>query len=450
MNDPILVVDDDLEMCRLIDSGLAPRGHRTVITTSPAEALDLLEREEFGAVVTDVRMKRIDGLALCREVVAKRPGLPVIVITAFGSMETAVAALRAGAYDFLTKPFELDAMRHTVERALEHRALSQKVVRLERALREARSFEDLLGESPPMRRLFELVERVAATDAVVLVTGESGTGKELVARALHRRSTRRSGPFVAVNCAAMPEQLLESELFGHVKGAFTDARADRAGLFLEANGGTLFLDEIGELPVELQPKLLRALEERSVRPVGGRAELPFDVRIVAATNRDLKEAIAAGEFREDLYYRLRVIEIETPPLRVRGNDILLLAQRFLEHFVEVTRKPVTGFQPVVAERLLRHPWPGNVRELRNCVERAVTLARSSEITIDDLPSDVAPARARGFEEPDELVSMAEVERRYVLRVLEASGGNKSLAAKILGFNRKTLYRKLAEYGVEAG
>jgi two-component system response regulator HydG len=449
MTAKILIVDDEPDMCRLIEVGLAPGGHEAVSTVSAAEALDHLEANDFDAVITDVRMRNVDGLALCREIVARRPDLPVIVITAFGSMETAIEALRAGAHDFLTKPFELEALRHTVEKALTHRALAKKIVRLEEALRESRDFDSIVGESAPMQRLYELVERVAVSDAVVLVTGESGTGKELVARALHRRSERRSGPFVAVNCAAMPEHLLESELFGHVKGAFTDARADRRGLFLEADRGTLFLDEIGELPLELQPKLLRALEERTVRPVGAASEIPFDVRIVAATNRDLREAVARGEFREDLLYRIRVIEIETPPLRVRGNDVLLLAQRFLEHYAAIAKKPVTGFVPAVAERLTSHPWPGNVRELKNCVERAVTLARFNEITLDDLPSDLV-SRAVATHEPAELVPMEEVERRYVLRVLEASGGNKSLASKILGFNRKTLYRKLEQYGVEGG
>jgi len=286
----------------------------------------------------------------------------------------------------------------------------------------------------------------------VLVRGESGTGKELVAQALHKRGRRTAGPFVAVNCAAMPETLLESELFGHARGAFTDAKSARTGLFVQADHGTLFLDEIGTMPLGLQPKLLRALQQRTVRPVGSDTEVPFDVRLVAATNADLEAAVEAGTFREDLFFRINVIPIEVPPLRRRGNDVLLLAQRFLEEFASQAQKPVRGLTSAAAEKLLGYSWPGNVRELRNCIERAVALTRFEQLTVEDLPDKVRdakrPAVLLAADDPSELVPMEEVERRYILRVLEAAGGNKASAARILGLDRKTLYRKLERWGAE--
>jgi two-component system response regulator HydG len=449
----ILIVDDDEGMCRMLETGLAARGYEATSRTSADAALELLHTRDFDTVITDVRMRGLNGIELCARIVDSRPDIPVIVITAFGSMEAAIEAIRAGAYDFVTKPFELDAIRMTVQRAVMHRALSRQVARLEQALRETRTFESLLGSSTPMRRIYDLIERVAPSDTAVLITGESGTGKELVARALHRRSPRQVGPFVAINCAAMPENLLEGELFGHVKGAFTDAKTDRPGLFQQAHRGTLFLDEIGELPLGLQPKLLRALQEKCVRPIGSQTESPFDARIIAATNRDLETAVAEGRFRDDLYYRIHVIQIDMPPLRTRGNDILVLAQHFVERFASISGKPVRGILPAAAEKLLAYSWPGNVRELQNCIERAVTLCRYSELTLDDLPEKVQNSRRAPAvipsDEPSDLVSMEEIERRYVMRVFEATGRNKSLAAKILGFNRKTLYRKLRRYGVIA-
>jgi two-component system, NtrC family, response regulator AtoC len=449
----ILIVDDDEGMCRMLEAGLAARGYDTASRTSADAALELLHLHDFDAVITDVRMRGLNGIELCSRIADSRPDIPVIVITAFGSMDTAIEAIRAGAYDFVTKPFELEAIRLTVQRAVIHRSLSRKVARLEQALRETRTFESLLGSSTPMRRIYDLIERVAPSDTAVLITGESGTGKELVARALHRRSPRQAGPFVAINCAAMPETLLEGELFGHVRGAFTDAKTDRPGLFQQAHRGTLFLDEVGELPLGLQPKLLRALQEKSVRRLGGQTESSFDARIIAATNRDLETAVTEGRFRDDLYYRIHVIQIDMPPLRTRGNDILVLAQHFVERFASIAGKPVRGILPAAAEKLLAYAWPGNVRELQNCIERAVTLCRYSEVTADDLPEKVQNSKRApvviASDEASDLVSMEEIERRYVLRVFEATGRNKSLAAKILGFNRKTLYRKLRRYGVIA-
>jgi DNA-binding NtrC family response regulator len=303
-----------------------------------------------------------------------------------------------------------------------------------------------------MQRLYQQLPRIAASDASVLITGESGTGKELVARAIHTHSQRAHSPFVAINCPALPPSLLESELFGHVRGAFTDARSERKGLFVQADGGTLFLDEIGDFPLELQPKLLRSLEESTVRPVGSNQEIRFDVRLLTATNRELESAIEMGQFREDLYYRINVISIEMPPLRARGTDILLLGQHFLEHFATRSGKHVTGITEEAAEKLLDYAWPGNVRELRNAIERAVALTQYERIVVEDLPERIRAYRKSHLrfdnENPTELVSMAEIERRYLQHVLEAVNGNKTAAARILGFDRRTLYRKLAQYGLE--
>ena len=450
MTHSVLIVDDDDAFCQMLETSLGASAHADSATSAMA-ALKLLEQRDFDVVVTDIRMRHMDGVELCKRVVESRPDVPVIVMTAFGSMETAIEALRAGAHDFVTKPFDLDTLRIAITRAVEHRELCRKVQRLEQALHEPREMGPMLGASRPIRQVFDLIERVAPSDATVLVTGESGTGKELVARALHERSPRRGGPFVAINCAAMPETLLESELFGYAKGAFTDAKSARPGLFRQADGGTLFLDEIGDLPLGFQPKLLRVLQEKTVRPVGGDTEASVNVRLVTATNRDLEDAVADGLFREDLYYRIHVIQIEVPPLRVRGNDILILAQHFVNHFSATHAKPVTGFVPAAARTLLAYSWPGNVRELQNCVERAVTLCRHSEITVADLPDKVTEAQPShpvlDGEDSYELMPMQEVERRHVLRVYESTGQNKSLAAKVLGFNRKTLYRKLRSYGV---
>jgi two-component system response regulator HydG len=446
-----LIVDDDQSMCELLGVGLKKRDFDPVCVTSAAEAYELLAAEDFDVVVTDVNMRGIGGIELCRHVVANRPDVPVIVITAFGSMETAIAAMRAGAYDFIPKPVDLDTLQLALERGIGHHRLRTEVKRLREAVAANQRSGEMLGSSAPMRHVYDLIDRVAHTDASVLVSGESGTGKELVARALHTRGARARGPFVAINCAAMPETLLESELFGHVRGAFTDARNARAGLFQQASGGTLFLDEIAELSLGLQPKLLRALQERKVRPIGGDIEVAFDARIVAATNRDLETAALEHRFREDLYYRINVIHIDLPPLRARGPDVLLLAQHFVLQFASTFGKQVKGLSKPAAEKLANYAWPGNVRELQNCIERAVALTRFEELLLEDLPEKVQTYKRSQVVldsgDPSELVSLDELERRYILRVLEALNGNKSLAAQTLGLDRKTLYRKLQQYGV---
>jgi DNA-binding NtrC family response regulator len=442
----VLIVDDDAAMSAMLAKSLGRKGFTCQSRSSADEALTLMETEPFDVVVTDLNMRAMNGLELCARIVANRPDVPVVVITAFGSIDTAVGAIRVGAYDFITKPVDVDALALTLARAVEHRALRQEVRRLRQALAEPRRFAEMIGDSTPMKKLQALLGQIVDSSASVLVTGESGTGKELVARALHDLGARKAGPFVAINCAALPESLLESELFGHVRGAFTDARSDRAGLFVQASGGMLFLDEIGDMPLGMQAKLLRALQERKARPVGGDRELPFDVRIVAATNRDLDSAVAEQRFREDLYFRINVIQIAVPPLRARGNDVLLLAQSFVERFAARSGNRVTGLGTAVAERLLSYSWPGNVRELENAIERAVAVTRFAEITVDDLPERIRDYHVShvlvAAEDPSELVPMEQVERRYIARVMQAVGGNKTLAAKVLGFDRKTLYNKL--------
>ncbi len=451
MSKSVLVVDDDRAMCETLAAGLSKRGFAIEWRTSAEEGLEAVLASDFDAVVTDLNLRGTGGIELCERIARDRRDVPVLVLTAFGSLETAVAAIRAGAYDFISKPVQLDVLGIALDRAVTHRKLREEVKRLRREAKTLRRFDELVGDSPAMQKLRELVGRVADADASVLVTGESGTGKEVVARALHRHGPRSESPFVALNCAAMPESLLESELFGHARGAFTDAREARTGLFVQAKGGTVFLDEIGDMPVGLQPKLLRVLQERVVRPLGAPSEVPIDVRIIAATNRDLETAIEEKRFREDLYFRLNVIHIAIPPLRARAGDVLLLAQHFLARRAEHSKRPVLGISPAAAEKLLAYSWPGNVRELENCVERALALARVDEIAETDLPDKVRAYTSRhvvlAADDPSELVPMEEVERRYILRVLEAVAGNKTAAARILGFERKTLYRKLERLGI---
>jgi two-component system response regulator AtoC len=460
----VFVIDDEREMVELIALGLKKRGFTVVPFGAGADALAAIPGRDVDVIVTDLNMKGMTGLELCQRVAQDRPDIPVLMLTAFGSFETAVGAIRAGAYDFVTKPVEIEALAIAIRRAAEHRALRGEVRRLREVVANTRGRGELLGASTAMQQVFQLIDQVSATDAAVLITGERGTGKEAVAREIHNRSRRAAGPFVAANCAAVPEPLLESELFGHGKGAFPDARQRRGGLFQQAGGGTLLLDEIGELTLVLQPKLLRALQERKVRPVGGEAgeageagetEVAIDVRLVAATSRDLDELVDDKRFREDLYYRINVIHIPLPPLRARGGDVLLLAQHLVRHHAAVFEKKVVGLSTAAGERLMTYDWPGNVRELGNCVERAVALAKFEEIQVDDLPDKIRASSARhhatlsGTEIP-ELLTLEEIERRHVIRVLEACNGNRTDAAKMLGLDRKTLYRKLLRWGVGDG
>jgi two-component system response regulator HydG len=454
MTTRILLVDDDATLADTLALGLRKRGFDVATRTSAAEAMQALEGEDFDVVVTDLNMRGMGGLELCERVVANRPDVPVVVLTAFGNLESAISAIRAGAYDFINKPVEIDVLAIAAERAAAHHRLRDEVRRLRVEAGKAPRFDTLVGRSPAMEVVYDLVDRVAASDATILVSGESGTGKEVVARAIHAHGRRRSGPFVAINCAAMPESLLESELFGHAKGAFTDAKTAEPGLFSRASHGTIFLDEIGDMPLGLQPKLLRVLQERTVRPVGGRDEVPVDVRVIAATNRDLESAIEEGRFREDLYYRINVVHVPLPPLRARVGDILPLAQHFLSLFASRADKNVAGIAAPAAEKLVAYGWPGNVRELQNCMERAVALTRFEQVVVDDLPEKIRDYRRShvlvASDDPSELVPLEEVERRYVARVMEAVGGNKTAAARILGIERKRLYRMLERLEIDPG
>jgi DNA-binding NtrC family response regulator len=445
----VLIVDDDAALCRLVTDGLGREGFAVRSATSPDEALGLVSIADLDAVLVDINMPQMNGLELSRRILDRRPDLPIVVITAFGSLETAISAIRTGAYDFVTKPFELEQLAVAVERACQNHQLREEVRRLREVVTAPHSFSEIVGESAEVRRLCSLIDAAAQTDSTVLITGESGTGKELVARALHERGPRSSGPFVAMNCAAMTDSLLESELFGHARGAFTDAKEARVGLFVKAGGGTLFLDEIGDMPPGMQAKLLRALEARSVRPVGSDNEVPFRARIVAATNRDLEGEVEEGHFRQDLYFRVNVIRIAVPPLRARGGDILLLAQTFAQKLAQRLGKKVAGFSVAAAERLLAYPWPGNVRELQNAIERAVALTQFSEIVVEDLPESVRNNKRAPLLTADEsagnFLPMHEIEKRYILRVLDSVGGNKTTAAQILGFDRRTMYRKLERF-----
>ncbi len=448
MTHHILIVEDDTAMAQLLVEGLSRRGYQAKTAPHGEAALALLQQHDFEAVITDVNMKGLDGLSLCERIVAGHPGLPVLVITGFGSMDTAIKAIRAGAYDFLTKPFEIEALVLALARAVQHKQLREEVKRLRDEAGVRKGTSTLLGESNGMQEILNLINRVADSESAVLVTGERGTGKEVVARAIHEASRRRAGPFVTINCGAVPEALLEGELFGFAK---IDARPARPGAFVRAQGGTLCIDEIGELPPSLQARVLRALQERKVKPLGTEIEVPWDARVVTASNRDLETAVEEKRFREDLYFRINVINLHLPPLRMRGNDVLLLAQHFVRTFAERSRKEVTGLASAAAEKLLAYGWPGNVRELQNVIERAVALTRYAQLTTEDLPEKVLhPTAATSASEADEsvLVPMEDVERQHILRVLRAVGGHRTQAAKILGLDRKTLYRKLEGYGPE--
>ena len=449
MKNNILVIEDDQDMCDMLALGLGKRGFSVTTHVLGNEGLAAVDTELTDVVLSDINLPDINGLDICKQIVANQPDIPVIVMTAFGNMETAISAIRSGAYDFVIKPLDMDILALSLERAVRYRKLQATVKKLSEEIKRPLRFDRLMGKSPVMEKLFSQLSRIAESEASLLITGESGSGKELTAQAVHQYSHRKENRLITINCAAMPSQLLESELFGHKKGAFTDAKNDRKGLFLEASGGTLFLDEVGEIPLDLQPKLLRALEERCVRPVGGTTERTFDVRIIAATNRDLESAVEDGLFREDLFYRLNVIKVEMPPLRSRGADIVMLANMFVEQFSRSQKKGVTGISDTTVEKLLDYTWPGNVRELRNAIEHAVTLTHFDKIVPEDLPEKIRIFKndyiLLGAEDPRELISMEEMERRYIMHVLKTTDGNRTLTARILQVDRKTLYRKLQRY-----
>jgi two-component system response regulator HydG len=414
-------------------------GYAAESIRTATEALAYLERNPVDIVVAHVHLQEVSGLELVSRLRDRQSEVLGIVVTSHGSLETAIEAIRAGAYDFISKPVSLATMKVAVDRAVAYQDLRREVHRLRIAVASAQPVEAIIGDSPAIREVTSLVRRVADSTATVLITGESGTGKELVARAIHDLSERRHQPFVAINCGALPPALLESELFGHVRGAFTDARQNRQGLFVQAGEGTLFLDEIGEMPLEMQVKLLRVLQERTVRPVGADTEVGFGARLITATNRDLETAIEDKQFREDLFYRINVVQVPVPPLRARPGDVLVLT-------AARTGKPVAAVAEDAARKMVAYDWPGNVRELQNCIESAMALGRLNRITIDELPEKlrnhhpIETVTATG--RPDELITLDELERRYVRQVLIATGNNKTNAARILGIDRRSLYRRL--------
>jgi two-component system response regulator HydG len=448
----VVIVDDERDTVELLADAMRSRGFNVHSVLSAEECLQYVPGKDVDVVVTDVQMPGMSGIELCSELRLRHPDILPIVITGHAGLESAIASIRAGAYDFIAKPVKIDALAIAVSRALDHATLKRELHGL-RTMEVPATLEGIIGTSAAIVEMSELVRRVAPSDATVLITGESGTGKELVASAIHKLSPRSQGPFIAINCAAVPAPLLESELFGHVHGAFTDAKQSRPGLFVKANRGTLFLDEIGEMPLEMQVKLLRVLQERKVRPVGSDQENEIDVRIIAATNKDLETEVEERRFREDLFYRINVVAIAVPPLRSRSGDVLVLAQHFLERAAQRNKKPVQGISHGAARLLMEYDWPGNVRELENCIERAVALCRLDEITVDDLPPKVQNHQKRQLvistAEPSELLTLEEVERRYVRQVLEATRGNKTQAARVLGIDRRSLYRRL-EAGPGAG
>jgi len=447
----VLVVDDNQTLVEALIEGLRRHGYDVVGTSSSREAARRLVSEELDALVTDLRMPEPDGLQLLATSRAAAPERPVIVMTAFSAVDTALESVRLGAYHYLTKPFKVEELSLFLGRALEESALRRESATLRRALNDRFSFSTIIGRSGALREVCDLAERLADAETTLLITGETGTGKGLFARALHGAGARASGPFVMLNCAAVPEALLESELFGHVRGAFTGAVAARRGLFAEASGGTLFLDEVGELSPGTQAKLLHALERRSTRPVGSDREQPTDVRIIAATNRNLRERVAAGAFREDLLFRLNVVELEVPPLRHRAADLPALIAHFLAAArARSPRTPVVRFSPAALGRMFAYPWPGNVRELENLIERVVLLGGSEEVGVADLSEAIRVGTATPGNHFDGAVkSLQAVERDYARWALEQLGGRKLATAEKLEIDRKTLNRLLEPPADEA-
>ena len=444
----LLVVDDDQVARELLAETLAREGYRVRVAGGGEEALRLAGAEPFDMALVDLRMPDLDGLGVLKQLAMIQPDLPVVILTAFATIETAIEAVNAGAFDYLSKPFRMEEIKIVVRRTLDARRLARENLQYRQELRARYGFEGLIGQSHQMVEIYKLIARMAALDTTVLIEGETGTGKELVARAIHGASARAARPFVVVDCAALPETLFESELFGHERGAFTGAFAARRGLLETSTGGTCVLDEIGELTAPLQAKLLRTLQERSIRRVGGNDAIPVDVRVIAATNRDLRRLVADGGFRDDLYYRLNVVTITVPPLRERASDIPLLAQHFLEIFARRSGRPIRRLAPEAVALLAGYRWPGNVRELEHVIERATALSAAETLLPDDLPPHLREDRDRAPRLPADGMTLEDVKRWYVNKVLEESGGNKLRAAELLGIDRRTLYRILERQATE--
>ncbi|MBI2156761.1 MAG: sigma-54-dependent Fis family transcriptional regulator [Candidatus Rokubacteria bacterium] len=443
----VLVVDDEPSILRLLNEALTQWGYQVTTAANAREAIEALRTGLFDAAITDIRMPDMSGLELLREIKKHDDAIEVLVMTGYPTIASAVEALKEGAYDYLSKPLILDELRHLMARVTERRFLKGEVHSLRARLGEELVVNELVGNSPPMQRVKDIIAKVAATDSPVLIEGDSGTGKELVAAAIHRLSARVKGPFIPVNCSAIPEDLLESEFFGHVRGAFSGAVSDALGLFRGAHDGTIFLDEIAELSPALQVKLLRVLQEMLVRPVGSTKAYPVDVRVIAATNRDIETAIADGRFRQDLYYRLNVVRISLPPLRARRDDIPALVNHFLRRFNRRFRRDVRGIAPEALAALSAYDFPGNVRELENLIERAFAMGAREQITLGDLPSLAKPAVVASGVATGAIPQLADVEKELILRALAYYTDDKEAAARALGISRRTIYRRLKEYGM---
>lgn len=452
----IVVIDDDPEMRSMVHDHLTRQGYQVKSFGSSPDAVKYLSSSQLDAlgtelVISDLRMPDLDGMDVLQQIRRLPNQFPVIIMTAFATVDTAIEGLRRGAFDYITKPFKLTEMTLTVERALSFFRMKKLNQTLTSEMKKNWSRQSIVGKSPAIQEIFDLIERVGPSNTNVLITGESGTGKEVVARALHNASPRADKAFIAINCTAIPETLMESELFGHMKGSFTGATADKKGLFEEAQGGTIFLDEIGDMDVALQAKLLRVLQERTIKPVGSSQSKPIDVRVIAATHKDLKKSIANQTFREDLYYRLSVIPIVMPPLRHRSEDIPLLAHHFLQKYSALNNRKVLNFTQDGLRKLMSFTWPGNVRELENMVERLVVLARGNQIDAHDIPSSEQSSGEQFFgKSTTDLPTLEELEKRYIEFILEKTGGKKEKASQILGINRRTLYRKEKDYGFATG
>jgi DNA-binding NtrC family response regulator len=443
----ILVVDDEEQMRDLLAKVLERKGFQASVCGDGTEALAFLEKEPVDLVVTDVRMPGLGGMEALRAVKELNPDIVVIIMTAFGSIDQAVQAVKEGAYDYINKPFKIDEMLLTIEKALDERRLRHEVSTLRQELHTRYHFENLIGKSRPMQEVFGLIEQVAGSRSTVMVYGKSGTGKELVAKAVHYNSQRSTKNFVAVNCAAIPAELLESELFGHEKGSFTGAIATKVGKFELATGGTLFLDEVGSMRLDLQAKILRALQEREVERVGGSRTIKIDVRVIAATNRDLKKAVEEGTFREDLYYRLNVVPITLPDLKDRPEDIPLLANHFVQKFGQESNSGIREISKEAMAILISHTWPGNVRELENVIERAATLGRGPAVQPSDLPPHLAGGTNPLERALAKEATLEDLEKDYIAMILRRTKGHQIRAASILGIDRRTLYRKIRRYGL---
>jgi len=450
----ILIVDDDLNHLKTLQTIVRSWGYQVSTADDGVKAVETVKERPFALILMDVRMAQMSGIEALKQIKQYNPAIPILIMTAYSSVDSAVEALKAGAYDYLTKPLDFEVLKISLARALEHSGLKAENATLRSKMSADYELENIIGKSRPMKELVDMMSMVAPSEATVLITGESGTGKELIAKSIHHNSRRKDRPLVVVNCAALTETLLESELFGHEKGAFTGADRRREGRFKQADKGTIFLDEVGETSAAMQAKLLRVIQEREIQRIGGEETLSVDVRILAATNLNLEEEVKEGKFREDLFYRLNVVTLRLPPLRERPDDIPLLAHHFMEKYAKKNNKQLKGFSPLAMDMLLKYAWPGNVRELENVIERAVILLPDEHVTEKELPTTVTESYAKESDwalPPPPVAAnrpLNEIEKEAILATLEDSGGNKSETARRLGINRKTLHKKLKEYGAD--